>query len=296
MKAKSLVVLTSLVALVLFGCKETPYINAPGDNELTKNDTLPSVADPDPTPDPAGLVLPEGTINVNEAVKLGRKLAAGETTPGSYYIKGWVVRFEESKRDEESFKQYGNDYVYLKARSDGKGSKEFYCFRILGRGGAKLPNHDVLQIGDFVVVKCKIQNYNGIIENDGTCSIEVSNNPLYDEAFPPVETIYATCAEAKKAAMEMESGATSKDIYVVEGYVQSAGYDATISKGQQKWFWIDDNPTGSKVLEAYWCNVPDGVTPVPVGAKIRLSGHLMNYNGTTAEIKNGDIEILENPQ
>ena len=159
-----------------------------------------------------------------------------------------------------------------------------------------MPNHDVLQIGDFIVIKCKIQNYNGIIENDGTCSIEVSNNALFNEAFPPVETIHATCAEAKAAALAMTSGATSTDIYVVEGYVQSVGYDATISKGQQKWFWIDDQPAGGKVLEAYWCNVPDGTTPVPVGAKIRLTGHLMNYNGNTAEIKNGDIEILETPQ
>ncbi len=294
MKKSSILALAAVIAMAFVGCDENPYITNPGDN--TQNtDSIPSIADPDPTPDPEGVDIPEGTINVNEAVKIGKKLAAGETTPKSYYIKGWVVRFEESKRDEASFQQYGNDYVYLSARQDGQGTKEFYCFRILGRGGAKLPNHDVLQLGDFVVVKCKIQNYNGIIENDGTCSIEASSNALYNETFPPIETIYATCAEAKTAALALASGATSTDLYVVEGYVQSLGYDATISKGQQKWFWIDDQPNGGKVLEAYWCNVPDGATPVPVGAKIRLTGHLMNYNGTIAEIKNGDIEILEEP-
>ena len=73
---KSLLVLTTAIALAFIGCKESPYINAPGDNEMTKNDTMPSIADPDPTPDPAGIAIPEGTINVNEAVKIGQKLAA----------------------------------------------------------------------------------------------------------------------------------------------------------------------------------------------------------------------------
>ena len=295
---KSILVLTATVAMVFFGCKEAPYINAPGDNHFN-TDTIPVTVDPVPTPDPEGVEIPEGTINVNEAVNIGNKLGKGNSSTQSYYIKGWVVRFDEEARSkskpdwETSFAQYGNDYVHLSAREDGKGEKDFYCYRVLGRGGAKLPNHDVLQIGDFVVVKCKIQNYSGTIENDGTCSIEVSTNPAFDEAFPPIETIYATCAEAKTAAMALGSGETSADIYVVEGYVQSAGYSSEISKGQQKYFWIDDTPSGGKVLEAYWCNVPDGQTPVPVGAKIRLTGHLMNYNNSIAEIKNGDIEILE---
>lgn len=427
---KSFIVLTALVAMTLVGCKETPYINAPGDNEMTKNDTIPEIADPTPTPDPEGIEIPDGTINVNEAVKIGKKLPSGQASSETYYIKGWVVRFEDSKRDEESFIKYGNDYVYLMARQDGQGTKEFYCYRVLGRGAAKLPSHDVLQLGDFVVVKCKIQNYSGTIENEGTCSIEVSNNDAFNEAFPPIDTtnvtpdaegvevpagtinvyqaraisesigsgnttnedyyikgwisritegvgsygnatffitptndgttstvefegyrvkgkdgrkltnanqvevgdfvviyskvknyngtaetadnayIYSssnenfnqafapidtlkvTCAEAKTIALALPSGGTSNELYAVEGYVQSEGYDATISRGQQKWFWIADTPTGGKVLEAYWCNVPNGEA-VPVGAKIRLTGNLMNYNGNVAEIKNGDIVIIE---
>ena len=110
------------------------------------------------------------------------------------------------------------------------------------------------------------------------------------------DTVYATCAEAKTAALALPNGGTSADVYVIDGYVQSAGYSDEISKGQQKWFWIDDVAAGTKVFEAYWCNVPDGTTPVPVGAKVRLTGKIMNYNGTTAEMKNGKITILEQPQ
>ena len=88
MKVKSLIALTAVLGMVLFGCKENPYIASPGDNEKTKNDTLPTIADPEPTADPSGVEIPEGTINVNEAVKIAQKLAAGETSKDKYFIKG----------------------------------------------------------------------------------------------------------------------------------------------------------------------------------------------------------------
>lgn len=109
------------------------------------------------------------------------------------------------------------------------------------------------------------------------------------------KTITVTCAQAKELAMALGSGATSEDTYAVLGYVQSAGYDATISRGQQKWFWVDDTPSGGKVLEAYWCNVPNA-TAVPVGSYVRIVGKLMNYNGTIAEIKNGKVTIIPAPE
>jgi len=300
---KSIFMLIAVVAMVMLGCNEKSAIPNPGDITLVP-DSMPVIVDPEPTPDPEGVTVPEGTINVYEAVKIGKKLRVSDKdnkypSEEVYYIKGWVDHFdakERSKSDfEDKFAEYGNDYVYLKACSDGAGNKEFYCYRVLGRGGAKLPSHDVLQIGDFVVVKCKILNFGGTIENDGTCSIEVSNNEAFNEAFPPVtppDTIHATCAEAKTAALALPSGGTSNDIYVVEGYVQSAGYSNEISSGQQKFFWMDDQVQGNKVLEAFYCNVPNG-QPVPVGSKVRLTGKLMNYNGTVAEIKNGDVVILE---
>ena len=295
---KTILMLTAAVTMVLSGCKESPYINAPGD-ESNNTGTLPEIADPDPTPDPEGVTIPEGTLTVNEAVKLGKKLASGAASDKEYFIKGWVRRFDETQRGksdfESKFEQYGNDYAYLSARNDGKGSKEFYCYRILGPNGAKFPDHDALQIGDFVVVRCKIQNYNGIIENEGTCATQASSNPHFNEVFAeallPADTIRATCAEAKAAALALpNNNEPGKDIYIIEGYVQKDGYNASVSHGQQI-FWVDDTKEGSKVFEAYYCNVPNGEA-VPVGAKVRLTGNIMKYN-TTAEMKNGNVEILE---
>ena len=68
---KSIYVLTAAVVMAFFGCKENPYINAPGDN-AQNTDSIPTIADPDPTPDPEGVAIPEGTLNVNEAVKIAQ--------------------------------------------------------------------------------------------------------------------------------------------------------------------------------------------------------------------------------
>jgi len=291
---KRVFLLAAVVAMVLFGCKETPYINAPGDNSHNL-DTVPLIADPEPTPDPEGVAVPAGAITVNEAVKIAKKLENQQVTDKEYLIKGWIIGFNEDQRAKTDFAKYGNDFAYMSSRKDGEGEKQFYCYRIMGPNGAKLPDYESIVIGDFVVIRCKMTNYNGIYENNGNCWTVASSNAHFNEVFAealiPADTIKATCAEAQAAALALASGATSKDVYVVEGYVQSTGYSDEISKGQQKWFWLDDKKSGGKVLEAYWCNVPNE-TAVPVGAKVRLTGYLMNYNGTTAEIKNGDVEIL----
>ena len=293
---KSILMWAAAAAIILVSCKENPYMPGPGSNALVP-DSMPVAVDPDPTPDPEGIVLPAGTIDVYEAVKIAKALASGSSTDKEYYIKGWVSHFdakERAKADfEEKFKQYGNDYPHLSARNDGLGKKDFYCYRALGKGGAKLPDHDALKIGDFIVVKCFIQNYSGIPESSGTCSIEVSNTEHFNECFAPGDTIHATCAEAKAAALALpNNNEPTKDIYVIEGYVQQEGYNASVSRGQQI-FWIADTPTGGKVFESYYCNVPNGEA-VPVGAEVRLIGPIMKYN-TTPEMKNGDVEIIEVP-
>lgn len=291
---KSILVLTAAIAIAMTGCKETPFINTPGDNHFN-TDSIPVVVDPLPTPDPEGMDLPEGCITVNEAVNIAKKLGNKEVTKETYFIKGWVVGFNRPETFDTDFPIYGNDFVYLSARNDGKGEKQFYCYRMLGPYGVKYKDLESLVEGDFIVVRCKIQNYSGTYENDGAIWTMASNNAHFNEVFAedlvPIDTIHATCAEAKAAALALsENNVPTRDIYVIEGYVQSAGYNATVSRGQQI-FWIDDVQNGNKVFESYYCNVPNG-TAVPIGAKVRLTGPIMRYN-TTAEMKNGDVEIIE---
>lgn len=320
MKTK-LFALMALVSLMMISCEEPPYIAAPGNNDLVQGDTIPEFADPTPSPDPDGIEIPEGAINVNEAVKIGQKLAYGQTTEETYYIKGWVRNFDEAARSkskpdwETSFAQYGNDYVHLSARQDGLGMKDFYCYRVLGRSGAKLPSHDVLQIGDFIVVKCKIQNYDGTIENNGQCSIEVSNNEAYNNAFRPIDSTNVTpdpagvevpesaitVYKAREISESLGSGNTTQEKYYIKGWVSRI--DSKHADGVNQYgngtFYItptNDGTTESVTFEAFQVYGKDGkklTSPdqVEVGDFVVIYGQITNYNGTAETTGKGTAYI-----
>ena len=261
---KSILILAAMVAMVMVGCKESPYINQPGDNTFN-TDTIPEIADPDPTPDPEGVDIPENAINVNEAV-------ANSTNPDDVPSKYKNINFK---------------------MSDNGGKTSISCYYINNLNNKKFTKMtDVPLVGSKLTVRGQLINYKGTTPElkDGFI---VRIDSMVRPTIP--DTIHATCEEAKAAALALpENNTPSKDIYVVEGYVQNEGYSATISRGQQT-FWIADTQTGGKVFEAYWCDVPDGATPVAVGDKVRLTGKIMKYN-STPEMKNGKIKILEAAQ
>ncbi len=99
-----------------------------------------------------------------------------------------------------------------------------------------------------------------------------------------------TCAEAATAALLLpENNTPGTDSVAVTGYVTNT--DGKISKGQQT-FWLDDEKGSKRTFQGYWCNMPDGESPLNIGDKVVIKGLLMKYN-TTAEMKNGDVTILD---
>lgn len=98
-----------------------------------------------------------------------------------------------------------------------------------------------------------------------------------------------TCAEAAAAAALLQDKEEGKDSVAVTGYVTNT--DGKISKGQQT-FWMDDVNGSKKIFEGYWCNMPEGEAALNIGDKVVIKGFLMRY-GTTYEMKNGDVTILE---
>lgn len=275
---KSILVLTAVAALLLVSCKENPYIAGPGADDPRIPDSIPVLV-----PDTNGI-----EISVDSAIALCKTLAADAVTNELYKISGVVTQNTTNPDDVPG--KYTNINFKL---SDNGNKTSIACYYTNNLNNVPFRRTtQVPLVGSKLTVLGQLTNYKGTtpeVKNGFIVRIDSMVAPI------PAETIHATCQEAKTAALALPAGGTSTDIYVVEGYVQSAGYDATISNGQQKWFWIDDAQSGAKTLEAYWCNVPDGATPVPVGAKIELTGKLMNYNGSIAEIKNGKIKILEAP-
>ena len=105
-----------------------------------------------------------------------------------------------------------------------------------------------------------------------------------------------TCSEAKNAALALQSGATGTDSVAVTGYVTYTNGTVSPSRTDasimQQVFWMDDNKGTTQTFQAYWCNLPSNEA-LNVGDKVTIKGFLMNYGGSTAEMKNGDVVILE---
>lgn len=111
-----------------------------------------------------------------------------------------------------------------------------------------------------------------------------------DVPFTPTSGAEITCAQAKEFALSLESGATSDFEVTVIGYATSL-LDAQSNATQQS-FWMDDEKGTNKTFEAFYCDLPVG-KKVVVGTKVAVTGKVSNYNGTTAEIKNGKIRVIE---
>lgn len=286
-----------VAALTMFSCKENPYIDAPGDNSHNQ-DSLPVTADPDPTPDPVGIDIPAGTINVFEAVKIAKKLKSGEVSADSYYIKGWVTGFNRSATFAEDFPKYGNDFVYISAVNDGTSNKTFYAYRLLGKGGAKLPDMECIVEGDFIVINCKITNYNGVYESSGSCTTARSNNAHFNEVFPP----FPGCPEpgageiSVNRAIEISdsigSGNTTSETYKIRGVVTSVS-DVTLSSYGNITFNISSDGDHSAVC--YRTMAKNGakftdLNQLQVGDTVLVIAKIQNYNGTCEPVQGNVAE------
>ncbi len=296
---KSILVLTAAVTMVLFGCKESPYMNAPGDNRRN-TDSIPVVVDPIPTPDPAGVAIPEGCITVNEAVNIAKKLGNKEVSQQKYFIKGWVVGFNRGESFDTDFPKYGNDFVYLSAREDGKGEKQFYAYRLLGMFGAKLPDLECIVEGDFIVISCYLTNYGGVYESSGSCFTYTSSNPHFAEVFPPFPGCPApaegeiSVTEAEAVALTLPSKATSTETYRVRGVVTSV--DTVDPSYGNATFNISD---GKSYATCYRVKGKDNgkftnQNQVAVGDTVLINAKIQNYNGT-CEPTQGYVEESTNP-
>ncbi len=288
---KSIFVLSALVAMTFIGCNEKPYIDGPGTNNEQIPDSIPSAADPDPTPDPEGFVVPEGTINVYEAVEIAKKLHGSEVSAEKYFIKGYVTGFNRSETFSTDFPKYGNDFVYISATAPDApipSKKTFYAYRVLGMFGAKLPDLDCVKEGDFIVISCYLTNFGGVYESSGACFVYMSNNTHFNEIFTQFPGCPApgegeiSVTEAEKIALAMEKKATTTEAYRVRGVVTSVETTDLGSYGNMT-FNISDGLSYATCYQTYHKTASGKFTDinqVAVGDTVLINGKIQNYNGT----------------
>ena len=127
-----------------------------------------------------------------------------------------------------------------------------------------------------------------ILSNDGGDGGDGGDTP------PVGDVIDVNCADAVQATLALADGGTSTDTYAVTGYITEVV--GNVSRNQQT-FWMADTKDGGRVFEAFYANLPEGVSAFTAGAKVKITGQLLKYVNTsgqvTPEIKNANVVILE---
>ena len=315
---KSFIVLTALVAMTLVGCTETPYINAPGDNEMTKNDTLPVIALPDPV-DMEGFEIPDGCLSVYQAIDTCKALGAGGTTKEKYYVKGWVRSFDS--KHESGMESFGNGTFYIAATNDGRSdSKMFEAYQVYGKNGKKFTSLDQIAIGDFVIIYGQLTNYdNKAYETvgKGAAYVYASSNPNFDQQEDPTKITpdpeganvpegTLNVYEAIHISDSIGSGKSTTTEYYVKGWIcklHSQNESGITGSYHNATFYIaptNDGTTSSTTFEAYRVKGPNksnitDVNQVQVGDFVVLHCKIKNYNGTAENDNGGYIYYSSNP-
>ena len=212
------------------------------------------------------------TINVAKAMEIGLAMEQGSATDNRYVITGYV-----SSIDVPFSEQYKNETFWItdtKGEKTSDKTKAFYVYR--GK-----PNVEKeIGLGAKVSIICKIKNFKGTIENDGT---GVTFEVLEEGEAPQIDTISVT--EAIEIGMALEDGAYSEEIYVVEGYAVKAYAPDTCKTSQN--VYMADYPEAYGKFYAYNCS-PDEL--VKDGDYILVQGKIQKYvnaKGITIEVSNG---------
>ena len=230
--------------------------------------------------------------NTASAILIASALAKDATTSEAYFIKGKVVSVKE-----EFSTQWGNATFYIS--DDGTTSDQLYVFQILYLGNKKWKAGDKqIKEGDEVVICAKLTNFRGT-------TLETVKGESYIYSLngetaggggeTPTEGIEVTCAKAVELTNALADGATSDETYTITGYITEVV--GSVSRNQQT-FWMADTKDGGRVFEAYYANLPDGVSAFKAGTKVKITGQLMKYVNASSgqvipEVKNANVVILE---
>ena len=214
----------------------------------------------EPQPEPTELTVAEALAKATQECP-----ESGNVTAEMYTVKGIVVDAGEDK----------GTYVKNLYIADALDSEvKFLVYSVSWNDDVK-----EVAVGDTVVVKGYVKNYNGTIEMATANSVFVEFISRTPKEEPQPEPTELTVAEAlAKAAQECpESGNVTADLYLVKGYVVDAGEN----KGNYaKNVYIADSLDSEVKFLIYSINFTEAVAEIAVGDMVVVKGYIKNYNGT----------------
>ena len=270
----------ALGVFALSSCEDVP---APYDIPSGGGGETPAIIEP------AGDGTLESPYNVaaaNEACSALQQSNTSETYLSDVvYVKGVISQIDNVDPS------YGNSTYYIS--DSGLITDQLEVYRGFYLDGARFTAADQIAVGDTVIVCGQLQNWLGRVNEFTSGSKIVYHNGASSEPDTPAG-IEVTCAQAVELTNALEDNATSTEVYTVTGYITEVV--GNVSRNQQT-FWMADEKDGGNVFEAYWANLPEGVSAFKAGSKVKITGNLTKYvnnNGqVTAEIKNATVEILD---
>ena len=214
---------------------------------------------------------------VCEAIEEGESLNDGDVSEEVYIIED-VVATVESNNDT-----YHTQIFTFECADNGKIMKPY---NIAMEG-------DYCVLGDSVRIIGKLKKYGDLVEFTG-------KGLVTKKGEVKVDTIAVSASEAYTIGMALENNATSKEVYVVTGYVDSIASAYSEQYKNMSFFMCDDMANPTYDFEAFQITVPADNQP-KVGDKVKVTGNILHYYKAatedkpelhTIEIKKGDFEFV----
>ena len=212
-------------------------------------------------------------VSICDAIEEGKALNAGDHTQNYYRVKGYVSSVDGTYED------YNQITFWL----DCDDSTRLQAYRTILQEpiDPSLAGYPIA--GDSVEVLGQITNYNGTIE------LTSSKVWLLAKTGVAPTVIRVNVAEALAIGDSLAQNETSKDEYLVVGYVDSITYAFNSDKKSMSFYMCDDMQA-----PAYEFQVYNGKTSVdiPVGTLVYCTGKIQHYY-KKAEGENPEKDFIE---
>lgn len=222
--------------------------------------------------DPMGTGTETDPYNVAAANQVGAALSAGESTE-TVYIRGIVSRIDEIDPS------YGNATYCIS--DDGTPNNQFLVYRGYGLGGERFTSVDELKVGDEVIVKGTITNYNGTIELNQRNEIYSLNGVIAGGGTGEGDGTEASPYDVTKALSLIANGENDPDAEVyIKGKVSQIE-EVSPSFGNATYYISTDGTTATQlyVFRGYYLNGEKFTSEdqLKVGDEVIVLGKLTAY-------------------
>lgn len=257
--------------------------------------------------DPAGSGTEKDPYNVAAVLEVCSGLASGSQTDKDVYVKGIVTEI----KDIDTSGTYGNATYWISDDADGKANK-FYIYRGFGLGGKKFNEGATpVKVGDKIVIKSPVMNYNGTYETVQNKCIIVELNGVKDSGSGGGDTPSGTdigskdapitCAKALELIKALADGGESDGNAFVKGKVIKV---TTNQENFEKYgnlnYLISDDGSEANAITVYSGDGLNGekfkgITDLAAGDEVIVYGKLYKYvnksGQMTPEINKGNYLV-----